>query len=177
MWSTTGNMVNRRSWHRDILWPAGQALVAGGGGDFYGSIGTELYDPASGTWSTTGRVAFERDWHTASLLHGGQVLVSGGVGYPGNEELYDPVSGRWSATGRLVNSRALHTATLPPNGQVLVAGDGVMAAFSTAPELTTSPPSAVSVTTHSDTAPLTPWLALAAVAWQVPWCSRHGVAG
>jgi hypothetical protein len=86
------------------------------------TIGSEVYDPESGTWSSAGKVSssgsFVADGFTATLLRDGKVLVSG----PTGAQLYDPDSGSWSATGTMVTSRHDHTATLLRDGNVLVAG-------------------------------------------------------
>jgi hypothetical protein len=86
------------------------------------TIGSEVYDPESGTWSSAGKVStsarFVAAGSTATLLRDGKVLVSG----PTGAQLYDPDSGTWSPTGTMITPRHNHTATLLRDGKVLVAG-------------------------------------------------------
>src|SRR5262249_58069229 len=67
-------------------------VLAAGGGDNFGFVSTELYDPARGTWTATGSLTVARVQHTATLLPNGRVLIAGGVDVIdvlASAELYD----------------------------------------------------------------------------------------
>jgi hypothetical protein len=140
-WSPTGNMLKPQAGFPATLLSDGRVLVGDVddpavdtsiiGADSI--IGSEVYDPATGTWSSAGTVFTAEDrrdadrggpWSrlahgaTATLLRDGRVLVAG----QGGARVYDPDSGAWSATEKLITPRHDHTATLLGDGTVLVAG-------------------------------------------------------
>ena len=97
VFSSTGNMLSKRSWHTLTLLPDGKVLAAGGESEtcnagfcyFVGTLATaELYDPASGAFSATGNMFAAREGHTATLLNDGTVLLTGGVAYGGINVFY-----------------------------------------------------------------------------------------
>jgi subtilisin-like proprotein convertase family protein len=127
-WTVTGPLVTARFSHTATLLPSGKVLVNGGRTslrrEFY-TLGSELYDPATGRWTATSDSIDTRNLHTATLLPSGKVLVAGGQNFVGRLascELYDPATGAWSPTGPMSTRRAEHTATLLESGHVLVAG-------------------------------------------------------
>ena len=85
--STTGAMVEARTFHTATLLPSGKVLVAGGGDE---NSTAEVYDPATGSFSITGGMEIGRSGHTATLLPNGSVLVAGGGVFAGlsSAELY-----------------------------------------------------------------------------------------
>jgi len=131
--AATGSMAEDRGGHSAILLANGKVLIAGGGkmgGDrppFFGdgSVGAEIYDPATGAFTSTGNMGTGRVGQTATLLSNGKVLITGG--WTGSQptataELYDPGTGAFSQTGSLRSARAGHTATALQDGSVLIAG-------------------------------------------------------
>lgn len=125
-WTTTGSMINLRSYHTATLLPNGKVLVTGGqmasrGSDFI-SNNAEIYDPATGKWTATQNMITKRSTHAALLIKkgplAGKVLVTGGqtghIGIPSDNlcgsdnyttrcaEIYDPNKGTWSSTGSMV---------------------------------------------------------------------------
>jgi hypothetical protein len=118
--------------------PAGNSGNAGGTATTLDNgevlIGSELYDPATGTFATTGGLTTQTSGATATLLKNGMVLLTGGTD-PGTNttsaQLYDPTTGTFSPTGSMHTARRLYSATRLNNGKVLiVAGlggpDGVL---------------------------------------------------
>lgn len=131
--AATGSMAEDRGGHTATLLANGKVLIAGGGkvgGDsspFFGdgSVGAEIYDPASGAFTSTGNMGTGRMGQTATLLSNGKVLIAGG--WTGSQptataELYDPGTGTFSPTGSLTSARAGHTATTLQDGRVLITG-------------------------------------------------------
>jgi hypothetical protein len=115
-WTPTGSPAESFLGETVTVLADGRVLVLGN----YGSLLTDIYDPASGMWTTnsttTNRVNF-----TATLLQNGKVLVAGG---PGNSaQLFNPADGSWTDTfGPMTSPRSQHQAVLLPDGRVLVAG-------------------------------------------------------
>jgi hypothetical protein len=92
--SGIGNTTATHDFSTATLLPDGEVLIAGGqlpGGN--GSVGTDLYDPATGTFSA-GSMTIGRHMHTATLLPDGTVLIAGGYSlWPfstSSAELYVP---------------------------------------------------------------------------------------
>jgi hypothetical protein len=84
LWTSTGNLVQRRYAHSMAALPTGEALVAGG--VYFGGFGAiltpsvEIYDPAgSGTWRTTTSMSAGRELFTLTALSDGRVLAAGGT--------------------------------------------------------------------------------------------------
>ena len=133
LWSGTGNMLDPLAYHTATLLPSGKVLVAGGESDigtpggfsYYPVLGTELYDPTTGTWLASGNMNATHAGHTATLLNNGLVLVAGTTLFyltTNSAELYDPASGQWTTAAQMNYPRTQLTATLLPNGNVLAAG-------------------------------------------------------
>ncbi len=127
-WIQTGSLNTGRIYHKAILLPNGQVLVAGGGTSSGELSSAELYNPSTGAWTPTGSMSVTRVFNTITLLQNGKVLVAGGRAPSGgafsSAELYDPATGAWTPTGSMSVARTFHSATLLPNGKVLVAGGG-----------------------------------------------------
>ena len=101
VFSSTGDMLSKRSGHTLTLLPDGKVLAAGGDTDectggfcmFAGTLATaELYDPASGAFTATGNLKGARGTHTSTLLNDGRVLLTGGVAYGGINAYYGPLA-------------------------------------------------------------------------------------
>jgi large repetitive protein len=121
--SSTGSMVNARSFHTATLLSNGNVLVTGGN---VGGVTAELYDPVTGSFALTGSMSVARSSHTATLLPNGKVLVVGGP----TAELYDPVTGSFALTGAMSVARRFHTATLLGHDAVMIAGGAGGTGFS-----------------------------------------------
>jgi Galactose oxidase, central domain/Kelch motif len=82
-WTPTGKVLaDRVEGYTTTLLSNGKALLAGGYNyDFpvSRSVGTEIYDSASGMWSSSGKMNTGRSAHTATLLSNSMVLVAGGA--------------------------------------------------------------------------------------------------
>jgi hypothetical protein len=121
-WSSAGHLNVIRGASTLTLLTNGKVLATGGT-DESGLLGSELYDPSTGAWSVTGPPF--AGLGTATLLPDGRVLMSGGYtsqNPASGEEIYDPDTGQWSLTDRLKAPRFAHTATLLVDGRVLVTG-------------------------------------------------------
>ena len=121
----TGNMTVARYGHTATLLSAGQVLVAGGVGSYFGYVSAELYDPLAGIFTVTGNMTVAREGHTATLLSGGKVLIAGGsngTNYLASADIYDPAAQTFTATASMIVPRGEQTATLLPSGKVLIAG-------------------------------------------------------
>jgi len=89
----------RRAWASTVLLADGKVMMVGGSyhsnDDLTASLGTEVWDPASGKWSQYSRHELARLYHsTAILLMDGRILLAGG-GSPGplnnlNGEIFSP---------------------------------------------------------------------------------------
>jgi hypothetical protein len=127
VFSSTGNMLYKRSGHTLTLLPYGKVLAAGGETDlcnagfcyFAGTLATaELYDPASGAFSATGNMLTVREGHTATLLNDGRVLITGGVAYGGIDVFYGPTASAEVYTPQLlVPAHRLSSLTGDGKGQ------------------------------------------------------------
>lgn len=125
VFTPTGNMNAKRTWHQATLLDDGRVLVAGGFDGTYLSS-SEIYDPATDTFTLTGNMNDPRIWYAMTLLRDGRVLVAGGSdsygGWLGSSELYDPATGIFSYSGSLSTPRWIHEGTLLGNDTVLFAG-------------------------------------------------------
>ena len=132
--SSTGNMMSKRSDHTATKLNDGTVLIVGGFG-VGGTIGisntAEIYNPITGTFSrTTGNLNKVRQQHTATLLNNGKVLIVSGVTNSGSgnfttsdAELYDPATKTFTLINMPSgNGRLFHQATLLANGKVLITG-------------------------------------------------------
>jgi hypothetical protein len=89
-------------------------------------LGSQLYDPVSGTWSGEGGGAA---FFPTTLLPNGKVLTEGGLYFNGHltearpyAALYNPASGLWTSTTNMTTARYGNAATLLPSGLALVTG-------------------------------------------------------
>ena len=129
VFSPTGSMSDRRSYHTATLLTDGRVLIAGGHRFNHpaSAIATaELYDPATGAFTPTASMSIARQDHTATRLPDGRVLIAGGYdqGQIGlaSAEIYDPSAGTFTPTGTMSSGRGNHTATLLGGGKVLITG-------------------------------------------------------
>ena len=127
----TGSLEEEHDWASATLLADGRVFVLGGGG--LPTIGSEVWDPATGAWSHGGAPAHARlGGQSATLLPDGHVLVVGGQtgtlnGDPSPPPLrtaaiWDPTSSSFSPSGAMDLGRERHTATLLADGRVLVVG-------------------------------------------------------
>lgn len=128
-WSETGPLINHRHSHTATLLRDGRVLIVGGMLEApFGSVvvGSEIYDPATGTWNAAAPPAFPRSRHHARVLPSGKVLLWGGREssgqYPKISEIYDPSSGVWSATGSPTRFRGTFSSAVLEDGRVMTAG-------------------------------------------------------
>ena len=108
----------RRDWASLTVLPDGQVLLTGGGLDNRGganlSLGSSIWNPATGAWTEVAPAAKSREYHSvALLLPDGRVLSAGG-GAPGpvlqlNGEVYTPPS-LYDAAGNLAARPAIASA-------------------------------------------------------------------
>lgn len=108
----------RRDWASLTVLPDGQVLLTGGGIDNQGgdniSLGSSIWNPATGAWTEVAPAAKSREYHSvALLLPDGRVLSAGG-GAPGvvlqlNGEVYTPPS-LYDAAGNLAARPAIASA-------------------------------------------------------------------
>ena len=97
--SETAGVGTKRDWASLNVLADGQVLMTGGGVDNSGggnvSLGSSIWNPATGRWTTVAPAAKSREYHSvALLLPDGRVLSAGG-GAPGpviqlNGEVYSP---------------------------------------------------------------------------------------
>ena len=117
IWSTTGSLTDKRSFHTATLLQNGMVLAEGGFSPNGALASAELYDPAAGTWSITGSLKTGRFRETAILLPNGNVLVAGGIFLPAsrarNSTIQPPAPGTPPAasTKREVQLRQLFCPT------------------------------------------------------------------
>jgi hypothetical protein len=127
-----GNTTANREFSTATLLPDGEVLIAGGqliGGN--GSVGTDLYDPATGTFSAGANMTTGRHEHTATLLPDGRVLVAGGIsvwgaGTTSSAELYVP---RLLKPALVVTDLRFDLAVVPPGASysASITGSGLTA--------------------------------------------------
>jgi len=132
--TSTGNMTEKRNWHRATLLDDGKVLIVGGfnsnipgGGTYHKSV--EIYDPATGTFSSTGNMGTPRIWFALTKLDNGKVLVAGGsdkyAGWTNTAEIYDPATGTFSYSDSLATARWINNGVLLENDSVLYAGGNI----------------------------------------------------
>jgi hypothetical protein len=127
----TGSLEEEHDWASATILADGRVFVLGGGG--LPTIGSEVWDPATGAWARGGAPAHARlGGQTATLMPDGRVLVVGGQtgtlnGDPFQPPLraaavWDPTTLSFSSSGAMALGRERHTATLLVDGRVLVVG-------------------------------------------------------
>ncbi|HPY31278.1 MAG TPA: kelch repeat-containing protein [Verrucomicrobiota bacterium] len=114
-----------RGYHKAVLLPSGQVLVAGGSDSGFNHLSSaELFTPATGQWTMTGTMKSPRVGFAALLLPNGEVLAAGGQNPMdtalNTAELYRPTTGTWSWTTAMANARADNGAVLLPDGTALL---------------------------------------------------------
>ena len=135
-WELTAEMNVPRARPRAITLPDGRILVTGTSqvpyGNPQGALGSEVFDPETGTWTLTSPMTEPRTNHSLTLLPDGTVLAAGGndpretMHVPlTSTEIFDPATDTWTAGPALAHARSEHTATLMPDRSVLLIG-GVM---------------------------------------------------
>jgi hypothetical protein len=153
----TGSLNVARRDHLAVRLLDGRVLVIGGT-DPWSPMGSEIYDPATGSFTKAGNMLKPREAYTATLLPNGKVLVTGGwsridLSYIITAELFDPATNTFAPTGNLTIGRGYHTATALADGRVLIVGgsdttwtlrtatdvyDPVLGTFSAGPSLATA---------------------------------------
>ena len=129
--AASGVLEEEHDWGAATLLADGRVFLLGGGG--LPTIGSEVWDPATGAWARGGGPADARlGSESVTRLADGHVLVIAGQtgkltdeGYRPplrSAEIWDPTTGRFAPSGTLAFARERHTATLLPDGRVLVAG-------------------------------------------------------
>ena len=124
----TGSLREEHDWASATLLADGRVFVLGGG-----TIGSEVWDPATGAWSRGGAPAHARlGGQTATLMPDGRVLVVGGQSSTLNGDaslpplraaaIWDPTTLSFTASGAMGVGRERHTATLLADGRVLIVG-------------------------------------------------------
>ena len=124
-WTSTGPLNIARGYHKAVLLPSGQVLVAGGADSGFNCLSSaELFDPTTGKWTMTTAMKSARAGFAAVLLANGKVLAAGGqivFDTPvRTAELFDPATGTWTWTTAMGIERADNTAILLPNGSALL---------------------------------------------------------
>jgi hypothetical protein len=127
----TGSLAEPRTYGQALLLNDGRVLVAGGDGQYGGSLTTiELYDPGRGTSvvvkppADMGKLP---TYPTVVLLADGRVLIAGGsytndASTANSTLIFDPASGGFSYGPAMAEPRQSATATLLADGRVLIAG-------------------------------------------------------
>ena len=133
---TTANASNLNRYHgsTSITLADGRVLVYGDYASF-GTVKTDVFDPATNSFSAAGDSTFKRNDSPGVLLADGKVLIAGGTTYetyPGGTvpdfqststaELFDPASNTWSATGSMNTPRRSFFMVRLTSGKVLVGG-------------------------------------------------------
>lgn len=135
-WVLAAEMNVPRERPRAITLPDGRILITGTSrapyGNPQGALGSEVFDPETGTWTLTSPMTEPRTNHTLTPLPDGTVLAAGGndpretMHVPlASTEIFDPATDTWTAGPDLAHARSEHTATLMPDGSILFIG-GVM---------------------------------------------------
>jgi hypothetical protein len=129
--TSAGSLEQEHDWASVTLLADGRVFVLGGGG--LPTIGSEVWDPATGAWSRGGAPTHARlGGQSATLLPDGRVLVAGGQTgtLNGNQfpppltavDVWDPTSSSFIPSGAMELGRERHTATLLADGRVLIVG-------------------------------------------------------
>jgi Galactose oxidase, central domain len=127
----TGSLEQEHDWASAKLLADGRVFVLGGGA--LPTIGSEVWDPATGAWSRGGAPTHARlGGQSATLLRDGSVLVVGGQTGTLNgdpfppplraADVWDPATSSFSPSGAMGLGRERHTATLLADGRVLIVG-------------------------------------------------------
>ncbi len=129
--SHNGSLAEPRTDEQALLLNDGRVLVAGGNGQYGGSLTTiEIYDPGRGTSVVVTPPADMGDlptYPTVVLLADGRALIAGGsytndASTTNSTLIFDPVSGGFSYGPAMAYPRQGATATLLDDGRVLMAG-------------------------------------------------------
>jgi hypothetical protein len=132
---TTLNASSLKRYHgsTSITLADGRVLVYGTDQNF-GTVKTDIFDPATNAFSAVGDSTFKRNRSPGVVLASGKVLVAGGTTYVTNRygepdfastieaELFDPISNTWSTTGSMNTPRRDFFMVRLNNGKVLVGG-------------------------------------------------------
>jgi hypothetical protein len=127
----TGALEEEHDWAATALLNDGRVFVLGGGQ--LPTVGSEVWDPATGAWSRGGGPLDPRlGGQTATRLPDGRVLIVGGQtgtlgddAFPpplSNTDIWDAATMLYDSSGSLEVGRERHTATLLPDGDVLIVG-------------------------------------------------------
>ena len=127
----TGPLKEEHDWATAVLLDDGGVFVLGGGQ--LPTIGSEIWNTATGAWSRGGGPVDPRlGGQTATRLLDGRVLIAGGqTGTLSSEtfppplsraDIWDPTTLSFNPSGSLEVGRERHTATLLPDGRVLIVG-------------------------------------------------------
>jgi len=129
--SPNGSLAEPRTDGQALLLNDGRVLVAGGNGQYGGSLTTiEIYDPARGTSIVVKPPADMGElptYPTVVPLADGRVLIAGGsytndASTTNSTLIFDPASGGFSDGPLMAEPRQSATATLLDDGRVLIAG-------------------------------------------------------
>lgn len=130
-WTATANNLKAgHVFHRAVLLPSGQVMVASGvtAGSTTTTTRAELFDPVTSSWVVntflnTGRFDF-----TLSVMDSGHVVAAGGLDSTpldlSSVERFDPVAGTWSTSAlpSLGSARQKHAAARLTTNKLLVPG-------------------------------------------------------
>jgi len=139
IFTPTGNLTTRRSWHTATLLPNGRVFIAGGLSSNPQSTladQAEQFNPATGTFQPDGR--FSGVLNSATVLANGDVLIAGGAidwstrTSTNSAFLLKSGSGILQPTGNMIAARYGHTATLLQDGRVLITGGATPSVTATA---------------------------------------------
>lgn len=93
------------------------------GSDLVGTVGPQVWDPATNLWSLLPAHLYARIGAAATVLNDGRVLVTGGQSSMNTAEIYDPVTKQWTlSTGVMVVGRYFHRMTKLNDGRILLTG-------------------------------------------------------
>jgi hypothetical protein len=127
----TGALEEEHDWASAVALADGRVFVLGGGQ--LPTIGSEVWNPATGAWSHGGAPGEPRlGGQSGTVLKDGRVLVVGGQTGSLNGEPFppplrsavswDPSTSSFSRAGSMGIGRERHTATLLADGRVLIVG-------------------------------------------------------
>jgi len=131
--TSNASSLNRYHGSRSVTLADGRVLVYGTDQNF-GTVKTDIFDPATNAFSAVGDSTFKRNQSPGVVLASGKVLVAGGTTYVTNSygepdfastieaELFDPASNTWSTTGSMNTPRREFFMVRLNNGKVLVGG-------------------------------------------------------